>query len=208
MERFPYIPARDLVYVPSQLIVDRAESFHRDAAHLLDYLCLPEFDEPAMADTYDALGAWRDMEEHAFEIHDTTQLASPAPELAVQMTIFHTALPFGESERRCLSDIPFEGPLDNTEESLAYEHQIVSQGIHKIIAGHELIDRWVEWRRQTGRYSGQGTLDLARTMLARIAKNARCDIPLPESYLKLHLWPKHEPLPPVSRWRLGQNVSS
>jgi hypothetical protein len=189
VERGPYIPTRDLVYEPPQLIIDRAEGFHRNAVCLLDYLCLPEFDEPAKPDTYRALSAWQDMEDRAWEVHDTSQTCAPVDALRRHFILFHVALPFEEAERAYLiENIAFDGKRPTeTDDMLRHEARIVSRGIHKIIVGHELIRRWLAWRQQIDEYSGQGTLDQARIALAYITKNVRRYTPLPESYINLGL---------------------
>jgi hypothetical protein len=65
------------------------------------------------------------------------------------------------------------------------EDEIVSGGIRRVVRGDELLQRWVAWRRQTGDYEGQGTLDLAREALRGVVEKLVLHEPLPPSYVIL-----------------------
>jgi hypothetical protein len=181
---FPYNPEPSFVY--------QQQEFHRNAVALLNYLCDPGFDdEPTRLATYAALGAWQHLEDHAWEVHDTSEPHNPIDAFRHHLINFHVALPFAEAEREWLvENVAFYGGPGEIEDQLAYKSQIVSEGVHKVVAAHDMVRRWLAWRQQAGEYSGQGTLDQARTALAFITRNVVPYEPLPESYMKLSLWPE------------------
>lgn len=113
---------------------------------------------------------------------------------------FHTALPYGEAERRWLLDqyrntaSQFVYPPDHgTVIALVGQHEerIVSSGQRQLVRGQDLIDRWLAWRREEGAFHGQGTLDVALEALRGLyhlcapGDESREDLiaSLPESYL-------------------------
>lgn len=85
--------------------------------------------------------------------------------LTNKLTLFHTALPFSEAERIWLRHIDNQ---PGSEAVANLEAEIVDQGQRAKISGLALISRWSEWRRQTGAFEHQGTLDLALGSLREV----------------------------------------
>jgi hypothetical protein len=87
---------------------------------------------------------------------------------------FHTALPFTEPERGWLRRIYGERPAGRMEDiprNISHrEETIVSAGVHKVVNGHDLMERWLRWRRKSGEFSDEDTLDLACEALSRIVQ--------------------------------------
>jgi hypothetical protein len=87
---------------------------------------------------------------------------------------FHIALPFSEAERGWLLSL-CEKLVDSDDVSYLphalalYEADIVAAGVRQHVSGRELGHRWHDWRGQTGDYTDQGTLAIARTALGAIA---------------------------------------
>jgi len=101
------------------------------------------------------------------------------------LAAFGAALPFTEPERNWL--VKSVGSVDADYESLSIqvgerEDEIITAGVRRVVKGHNLLDQWLAWRRQTGAYAGQGTLDLARETLRSIVELLAPDRPLPASY--------------------------
>ena len=81
-----------------------------------------------------------------------------------------TALPFNEAERAWLYDGTRSGhdpslPKQVPERFEHMEGTIMVDGVRRPVSGHELMSRWLAWRRQTDEYEGQGSLDQAREAL-------------------------------------------
>lgn len=157
---------------------------------MLDYLCDPDQDEPDRQASYDALGHLQQMEEHVWEVHDTSNLEGWArvDGLRLLWRNVHVALPYGEAEREWLIENLSLGPRRSAgglEDQLGYTAEIVSAGVRTTIVAHELISRWMVWRSQSDQFSGQGTLDRARNSLSHVIGNVSPDAPLPASFHKL-----------------------
>jgi hypothetical protein len=102
-----------------------------------------------------------------------TQREALQREIGTQLAIFNEALPFDEGERRWLTptwlDIP--GSWRERHKALCNaEGEIVVNGVHRTVQGADLMRRWRSWRREFDEYEGQGTLDIARTALARLVE--------------------------------------
>jgi hypothetical protein len=81
-----------------------------------------------------------------------------------------TALPFNEAERAWLYDGTRGKGDPGLPETLPerFEHlegTIMVAGIRRPVSGHDMMSRWLAWRRQTDEYQGQGSLDQARDAL-------------------------------------------
>jgi hypothetical protein len=101
---------------------------------------------------------------------------------------FGAALPLTAPERNWL--VQRFNALDPYFDSVAKtlggcEDEIVSGGIRRVVRGDELLKRWIAWRRQTGDYANQGTLDLAREALRGVVEKLVLHEPLPPSYVIL-----------------------
>jgi hypothetical protein len=46
---------------------------------------------------------------------------------------------------------------------------IVSGGLGQVVQGRDIVRRWWDWRRELGEFTGQGSLEVARTELGNIA---------------------------------------
>lgn len=81
-----------------------------------------------------------------------------------------SALPFNEAERAWLYNGTRGGGDPTLPNALPerFEHMegtIMVAGIRRPVSGHDLMSRWLAWRRQTDEYEGQGSLDQAREAL-------------------------------------------
>jgi hypothetical protein len=61
----------------------------------------------------------------------------------------------------------------------------MSAGIRRVIHGRDLLQRWWSWRRETGEYAGQGSLDQARDALEGVIELIAPELGLPETYVAL-----------------------
>jgi hypothetical protein len=157
---------------------------------VLDYLCDPDQDEPGRQAGYDALGHLQQMEEHAWEVHDTSNLDgwTRVDGLRLLWRNFHVALPYSEAEREWLIEnlsLDPQRSAGGLEDQLGYTAEIVSAGLRTTIVAHELISRWMAWRSESEQFRGQGTLDSARSSLSHVITNVAPDAPLPPSFLEL-----------------------
>jgi hypothetical protein len=119
------------------------------------------------------------------------------------MATFRAALPFAEAERNWLLD---DHRLDEgrsgspgTEPWIAIarksETSLMSSGIVRVVRGRDLLERWWAWRRETGEYAGQGSLDQARSALEGVIGLLAPELGLPAPYLALRS-PEHaQPMP-------------
>jgi hypothetical protein len=111
------------------------------------------------------------------------------PDLRDLLATYHGALPYAEAERRWLHrthDEVFEQrhkdfregrsttkpgqPIDAVAEVRKAEGEIVSAGKIEQVNGRELLRRWRTWRRASGEFEGQGTLDIAYSSLHKIGE--------------------------------------
>ncbi len=166
---------------------ERQQEFGRNASQLLTFLCDPTFDEPTRPAAYQALGSWQNMEDRAWEVHDTSLPGhlSQVDTFRRHWIHFHVALPFSEAEREWMAEnMDFQtSHYGEIADQLGHEARIVSAGVHKVVAVHELIHRWLVWRQEADEFSGQGTLDQARSALAYLIRNVTPDTPLPQAYI-------------------------
>jgi hypothetical protein len=147
------------------------------AGRLLDYLVPVSGDSGDQLDwqraDYLALGDWLELEEAVplIDVFDDVE-GGDRRKLHETLHAFHTALPFDEAERGWLGKI-----YDRLSEGGEYpsremprlieghEDQIMVEGLRKAVNGRDLMRRWIAWRRESGEYEGQGSLDQAREAL-------------------------------------------
>jgi hypothetical protein len=80
----------------------------------------------------------------------------------------HAAMPFNEAERAWIyaAIVRTEGSRLRLPQKIeSQEGTIMVAGIRRPVSGHDLMSRWLAWRRQTDEYDGQGSLDQARAAL-------------------------------------------
>lgn len=113
--------------------------------------------------------------------------------LAGSMVTLRTALPFSEAERNWLYDDP-DGKADTagSEEDIEYDDvvrqssvRLVSAGLHRVVHGRDLMQRWWSWRRATGEYADGAGLNQARESLKGLIELLAPELGLPESYTAL-----------------------
>jgi hypothetical protein len=103
---------------------------------------------------------------------------------------FHTALPFSEAERHWLLD-PIHKTSDdqakayNLEALVGVTDEVTSGGLKIVIQGRDLVRRLASWRRETGEFAGQQTLDEARRALGDIATTLVLEQNWPSAYSEL-----------------------
>jgi hypothetical protein len=103
---------------------------------------------------------------------------------------FRTALPFAEAERRWLFDEDCDIPVELSashdeawfESARRQEEELVSAGVVRVVRGRDLLQRWWSWRRETGEYAGQGSLNQARSALKGVIGLMAPELGLPETY--------------------------
>lgn len=119
------------------------------------------------------------------------------------MVEFRTALPFTEAERAWLLDgngfpttrfTVWDGPWQ--EIARQSEAEVMSAGIRRVIHGRDLLQRWWSWRRETGEYEEQGSLEQAREALGGLIALVSPELGLPESYVALRAARGDEPFTP------------
>ncbi len=138
-------------------------------------------------DAISALGAFDWLLTHirATEEVSTEEMA----DFDIKVIAFRAALPFTEAERNWLVK-PSYGSLDPLYENLvkavhSWSGEVISAGIRTAIDGHDLLRRWVAWRREIEEYADQGTLDVARETLRGIVAILAPRKALPTSYQQL-----------------------
>jgi hypothetical protein len=121
------------------------------------------------------------------------------------MVEFRTALPWTEAERSWLLDThrreipsgPFEVGSPHWREAAGPDAAtIMSAGIVRAAYGRDLLQRWWSWRRETGEYEGQGSLEQAREALGGVIALLSPELGLPESYVDLRAARGDEPFTP------------
>lgn len=111
-----------------------------------------------------------------------------------RMASLRTAMPFSEAERGWFFDEHGGGDSINWfEVARNSEVQLVSAGLSRIAHGRDLLQRWWSWRRETGEYTGQGSLNQARRALAGITELLAPELGLPETYLTLRTVDDEQP---------------
>jgi hypothetical protein len=184
----------------------RREDFGEYGGYVLNYLCDPALNQPAAValhkDDWKALIQLGNVYITAKVLRDPLAGLDSTYSLLYnfneQWGSFHAALPFTETERQWLVDhmigasveVPVAMPEDASAEQLAtaislQEATIVSAGLHKVVNGGVLLQRWLDWRRETGDYRGQGTLDIARHALHDLMLITDPNASVPDSYLRL-----------------------
>jgi hypothetical protein len=148
-----------------------------------------EIDPQACHEDADALSALVEMDVWLPHIRATGEVSiDDMAEFTQNLAAFGAALPLAASERNWLAQrfLGLDANYDVLTETLGKrEEEIVSAGIRRVVRGDELLSRWVSWRRQTGDYAGQGTLDLAREALRGVVEKLVLHEPLPPSYVIL-----------------------
>ena len=177
---------------------DNARTNFADAADaLLDYLCdetLNQPDVPLHDEDFFATDYLQQLGGYAEGLHEPLVALDGSygrlTDYEGQWRRFQAALPLGEPEFTWFLSIPNLKSTDTIaelEQKIGYQvATIVSCGIHKVVSGRELLGRWVSWRRETGDFAGQGTLDVARDSLAELVEIVVPGTPLPKSYVALH----------------------
>jgi hypothetical protein len=123
------------------------------------------------------------------------------------MGSFRMALPWTEAERRWLLDgydfpnsaldtYDMRGDDGWREFANQSEAEVMSAGIRRIIRGRDLLQHWWSWRRETGEYEGQGSLEQARESLGGVIALLSPELGLPESYVNLRQARGDEPFSP------------
>ncbi len=164
---------------------------------LLDYLCDGTFNQPNVPlhiDDFMATDYLQQLEGYAEGLYEPLVALDGSYERLTdyegQWRRFQAALPLSEPEFQWFMSIPNLYSTDTAaelEQKIGYQvGTIVSAGIHKVVSGRELLGRWVSWRRETGDFAGQGTLDVARDSLAELVEIVVPGTPLPKSYVALH----------------------
>jgi hypothetical protein len=116
----------------------------------------------------DALACWWELDTGFELVPIPFELTGGASsDLARAILAVHVAFPFNEAERNWLHNVP-HGPKKGLSYGEVYEHatgEIMVAGIRQSVSGHELMSRWLAWRRQTDEYAEQGSLDAAHEAL-------------------------------------------
>jgi hypothetical protein len=134
--------------------------------------------------TSEGLPTWAESDDKAFESYSTFTNSlryvvvpnDDTRELGDTVDRFHATMPFSQGERRWFHDVYGEAtklecdvPGFSLPEILAdAEATIISNGLHQIVRGRELMRRWAAWRRQTDEFAGQGTLSQAQRYVDKI----------------------------------------
>jgi len=142
-------------------------------------------------DDAEALSSLLEIDAHRPHIRVTGEVShEEMEEFDQHWKALDAALPITGPERSWLA-MRYVAGLDPSYDSVAkdlggQEAEIVSGGIRRVVRGGDLLKRWIAWRRQTGDYANQGTLDLAREALRGIVeKLVLYEDPLPPSYVIL-----------------------
>jgi len=105
------------------------------------------------------------------------QTGVPSIRLHDTILAFRTALPFNEAERawlhamRSVPNAPAD--FDPGQRIESQTGTIMVAGVRRPVSGHNLMSRWLAWRRQTDEYQGQGSLDQAREALQSLREQLR-----------------------------------
>jgi hypothetical protein len=62
--------------------------------------------------------------------------------------------------------------------------------VHKVVTSRDLLQRWLDWRRKTGPFVAEDTLDMARESLRTLHELVTPEKPLPDAYLALRGEPR------------------
>ncbi|HSZ05437.1 MAG TPA: hypothetical protein VK778_09585 [Solirubrobacteraceae bacterium] len=166
------------------------------AGGLLDYLCDTTFNQPDVPlhdEDLFATDYLQQLEGYAEALHEPLVALDGSyqrlEDYARQWRRFQAALPLSEPEFEWFMSIPNLKSTDTIaelEQKIGYQvATIVAGGIHRVVSGRELLGRWVSWRRETGEFADQGTLDIARDSLAELVEIVVPGTPLLESYAAL-----------------------
>jgi hypothetical protein len=169
-------------------------SLASDAHALLDYLSRP-FDESAnQGDGWydfdaDGLSTLVELERLVPHIRPDERVSIEDLEtFHLALTAMRSALPLTHAERHWLvkEHLGVDAYYVHIQEEIGTRtEEVVSEGQRKQLDGADLLRRWLAWRRESGEYSGQGTLELAREALRGMVELLAPDEPLPESYRAL-----------------------
>jgi hypothetical protein len=181
-------------YIPAQESASRRFDFGEAGIAVLDYLCDPSLDDAATPreEDFHALAEVDLLHGSVWWLHEPLMDASPDYGLLgrfnAKWTQFQTALPLSQGEREWLLGLEYNRECkDLSAQSLGdalsrQEGHITDAGVRRVVSGHELLHRWLAWRRETDQFKGQGTLDLARRALINLVELvAPPDMELPES---------------------------
>jgi hypothetical protein len=182
----------DRPFIPERESATRRLDFGDVGIVLLEYLCDPRFshDAPLRGDDLQALADVEELYRYAARLFDPLLDADPAYELvdryAAKWLQFQTALPFSEGERAWFLHVdydlePDDSPDEEGDKLSRQRGYIVDAGVQRIVSGHELLHRWLAWRRETDQFKGQGTLDLARHVLVNLVEVVSPESAIPES---------------------------
>jgi hypothetical protein len=126
---------------------------------------------------------------------------------------FLDALPFSDAERRWLvaraneaddryRDFGSSTEIKSTEDPLDYiagcQDTIVTLGRHQAVSGRELLDRWWDWRRDTGAFQEHGSQVAVLAALGGIALLVNTPVG--------HVFPPHEALRRYHAWQEVANA--
>ena len=152
-----------------------------DITALRTTLRKPHGDVPV---TSEGLPTWAESDDKAFESYSTFTNSlryvvvpnDDTRELGDTVDRFHATVPFSQGERRWFHDVYGEAtklecdaPGFSLPEILAgVEATIISNGLHQMVRGRELMRRWAAWRRQTDEFADQGTLSQAQRYVNKI----------------------------------------
>lgn len=163
----------------SGLFHDYCEEITQHATSLQQYFSDVSQQAPQTwcEDDTEALGSWSALESNI----PLLPFPEDLDDLACQQTLefykawhnFHTALPYSEAERvwflKAYADRGEQSRIDIPEVMGRYEERIVDAGVRQLVWGRELAGRWLSWHLQIGEYADEGTLDIAKANVGRIA---------------------------------------
>jgi hypothetical protein len=110
------------------------------------------------------------------------------------MASLRAAIPVSEAERKWLFDGSddrqlgqYRGLSDPHSLEIARDSEasLVSAGVIRVVHGRDLLQRWWSWRRETGEYADQGSLDQARSALKGVIGLLAPELGLPEALVEL-----------------------
>lgn len=180
-------------YIPAKESASRRGDFGDAGIAVLGYLCDRRFDHATtpLEGDFHALAEVDLLHGSVWWLQEPLIDADPEYGLLrrfnTKWTQFQTALPLSQGEREWLLGLEYSGhSKDFSAQSLGealsrQEGHITDAGVRRVVSGHELLHRWLAWRRETDQFKGQGTLDLARHALVNLVEVVTPHLEIPES---------------------------